>query len=114
MKWTNKGHEIEKADIFFSDSFFKKIYIFGAGKIGRDVGKCLEVFGLLGGYIDNNIERQGTNYLGKPVLSLDDYLAFESEPAIVVACSKKNMLDITQQKGTSTELHCILDLTNYL
>ena len=22
------------------------------------------------------------------------------------------MLDITQQKGTSTELHCILDLTN--
>ena len=33
MKWMNKGHEIGKKDISFSNGFHEKIYVFGAGKI---------------------------------------------------------------------------------
>lgn len=97
MKWTNKGHEIEKTDISFSNGFHKKIYIFGAGKIGRTTGLTLTALGLLGGYIDNDRERQGTDFLDKPIISLEEYLRFEDEPAIVVACAEKHALEIEKQ-----------------
>ena len=97
MKWTNKGHEIEKTDISFSNGFHKKIYIFGAGKIGRMTGLSLAALGLLGGYIDNNRERQGTDFLDKPIISLEEYLSFEDEPTIVVACAEKHVLEIEKQ-----------------
>ena len=97
MKWTNKGHEIEKADISFSNGFHKKVYIFGAGKIGRTTGLTLTALGLLGGYIDNDRERQGTVFLDRPVISLEEYLRFEDEPAIVVACAEKHALEIEKQ-----------------
>ena len=97
MKWTNKGHEIEKKDISFSNGFYKKIYVFGAGQIGRVIGLSLAALGLLGGYIDNNRKRQGTEFLNKPVISLEDYLSSEDEPAIVVACAEKYALEIEQQ-----------------
>ena len=97
MKWTNKGHEIEKADISFSNGFHKKVYIFGAGKIGRTTGLTLTALGLLGGYIDNDRERQGTVFLDRLVISLEEYLRFEDEPAIVVACAEKHALEIEKQ-----------------
>lgn len=97
MKWMNKGHEIEKKDISFSNGFHEKIYVFGAGKIGRVTGLSLAAFGLLGGYIDNNRKRQGTELLNKPIISLKDYLSREDEPAIVVACTEKYALEIEQQ-----------------
>ena len=97
MKWTNKGHEIEKADISFSNGFHKKVYIFGAGKIGRTTGLTLTALGLLGGYIDNDRERQGIVFLDRPVISLEEYLRFEDEPAIVVACAEKHALEIEKQ-----------------
>lgn len=97
MKWMNKGHEIEKKDISFSNGFHEKIYVFGAGKIGKVTGLSLAAFGLLGGYIDNNRNRQGTELLNKPIVSLEDYLSREDEPAIVVACAEKYALEIEQQ-----------------
>ena len=97
MKWMNKGHEIGKKDISFSNGFHEKIYVFGAGKIGKVTGLSLAAFGLLGGYIDNNRTRQGTEFLNKPIVSLEDYLSQEDEPAIVVACAKKHELEIEQQ-----------------
>lgn len=93
----NKGHEIGKKDISFSNGFHEKIYVFGAGKIGKVTGLSLAAFGLLGGYIDNNRTRQGTEFLNKPIVSLEDYLSQEDEPAIVVACAKKHELEIEQQ-----------------
>lgn len=97
MKWMNKGHEIGKKDISFSNGFHEKIYVFGAGKIGKVTGLSLAALGLLGGYIDNNRTRQGTELLNKPIISLEDYLSREDEPAIVVACAEKYALEIEQQ-----------------
>ncbi len=97
MKWMNKGHEIGKKDISFSNGFHEKIYVFGAGKIGKVIGLSLAALGLLGGYIDNNRTRQGTELLNKPIISLEDYLSREDEPAIVVACAEKYALEIEQQ-----------------
>lgn len=93
----NKGHEIGKKDISFSNGFHEKIYVFGAGKIGKVIGLSLAALGLLGGYIDNNRTRQGTELLNKPIISLEDYLSREDEPAIVVACAEKYALEIEQQ-----------------
>ncbi len=97
MKWMNKGHEIGKKDISFSNGFHKKIYVFGAGQIGEVIGLSLAALGLLGGYIDNNRRLQGTEFLNKPIISLEDYLSSEDDPAIVVACAKKHELEIEQQ-----------------
>lgn len=97
MKWMNKGHEIGKKDISFSNGFHKKIYVFGAGQIGEVTGLSLAALGLLGGYIDNNRMLQGTEFLNKPIISLEDYLSSEDDPAIVVACAKKHELEIEQQ-----------------
>lgn len=97
MKWVNKGHELEKLAVTIPKRFCEKVYIFGAGKLGRSTGLCLDEFGLLGGFIDNNSKRQGSSCLEKPIISLEEYLYFADEPTIVIAASQKNMAEIEQQ-----------------
>lgn len=97
MKWINKGHELDKLVNTIPNSFHEEVYIFGAGEIGKATGLCLAEFGLLGGFIDNDCKRQGSTFMEKPIISLEAYLSFVSEPAIVIAASKKNMSEIEQQ-----------------
>lgn len=97
MKWVNKGHELDKSSATIPKSFREKVYIFGAGELGKSTGLCLAEFGLLGGYIDNDCKRQRNTYLDKPIISLKDYLSVVDEPAIVIAASRKNIPEIEQQ-----------------
>lgn len=97
MKWINKGHELDKLAATIPHRYCGKVYIFGAGILGKSMGICLTEFGLLGGFIDNNSERQGKSYLDKPIMSLEKYLSLEGEPAIVIVASKKNTSEIEQQ-----------------
>lgn len=97
MKWINKCHEFDEIASSLSDIFYHKIFIFGAGKLGEIMGKCLNSFGLLGGYIDNDLERYDTLYLDKPILSLNEYLCREKEIAIVIAMSDKNTINVMRQ-----------------
>lgn len=105
MKWINKGHELEKTFSSIPRSFQKKVYLFGAGELGRVTGNCLDAFGLLGGYIDNNSKRQGTTYMDKSVISLEEYLSYEDDPAIVITASKKNTAEIEHQLTAKKLLH---------
>lgn len=97
MKWMNKGHEFDKIAMRIPDVFRKKIFVFGAGQLGKTMGLCLNAFGLLGGYIDNDVRRYGTLYLDKPILSLNEYLNIEKNIAIVIAVSNNISASIVQQ-----------------
>lgn len=52
-----------------------KVYIWGTGKHARDVIECVvREFNEIGGFIDNNPEKQGTNFLGYTVYSYKECL----------------------------------------
>lgn len=97
MKWINKRHEFDEVASIIPEAFHKKIYVFGAGEYGKIMGVCLEAFGLLGGYIDNDVKRQGTEYLNKAIVSLENYLNEEKNIAIVIAMSVQNSRDVVNQ-----------------
>lgn len=64
----------------------KQIVIFGAGDFGK---KALNYFDYskVYGFVDNNPEKQGASYLGKPVFSLEKYINEFSHLELVVAMS---------------------------
>ena len=51
----------------------KQIYIFGSGKIGKGYVSKLEGYEVVA-FIDNDINKQGKECLGYPVISLDEFI----------------------------------------
>ena len=84
MKWTCKGHEMDEFAQSLKEKFHKSIYIFGAGQVGKNTGKSVKELGLLGGFIDNNVEQQGNVLLGCIIMSLEEYMFKISDAAIVI------------------------------
>ena len=105
MKWTNRGHEFDEFSASIKDEFHRNIYIFGAGQIGENTGRCIRAFGILGGFIDNNKERQGQRLLGHTIMSLDKYISENSHIAIVIGVSKKYSLEIAKQLEKENLIH---------
>lgn len=97
MKWINKTHEFDKLAMSIPDSFRNEIYVFGAGQLGMVMGQCLKVFGLLGGYIDNDVTRHGKLCLEKQIWSLEKYLNTGKHIAIVIAVSVEATDNIVKQ-----------------
>lgn len=107
MKWKNKGHEFDEFINKIPETFHKRVYIFGAGKLGENIGMCLNSLGLLEGYIDNDTERYGKLLLDKPIVSLEEYLSNNTERAIVVAVSKNNLPMVESQLLNKNLIHGI-------
>lgn len=105
MKWKNKGHEFDEFVKKISPMYCQRIYVFGAGELGLETGKSIDAFGLLGGYIDNDENKQGKQILGKRIVSLKDYVQNNGEKAIVVAASSKNVKVITKQLEENNFVH---------
>lgn len=97
MKWRRKRHEFDDYVTKIPQEFHEKVFVFGAGQLGKTMGICLNAFGLLGGYIDNNATLQGTSLFNRSILSLEEYLEKNSKIAIVIAASKKYSSEIEQQ-----------------
>lgn len=97
MKWINKTHELDKLAMDIPDTFHNEIYVFGAGQLGVVMGQCLKVFGLLGGYIDNEVTKHGKLCLEKPIWSLEKFLNTGKKIAIVIAVSDKFTENIVKQ-----------------
>ena len=97
MKWRRKRHEFDDYVTKIPQGFHERVFVFGAGQLGKTMGICLNAFGLLGGYIDNNAILHGTFLIGKPILSLKEYLEKNSKVAIVIATSKKYSGEIGKQ-----------------
>lgn len=98
MQWKNKTHELDKkAEVLLDNpDKFKHIYIFGAGKIGSQIMITMQKYNILEGFIDNDIVKQNNGFDGYKVYSLEEYLKIRNG-VIVVAVSKKNMTDVTEQ-----------------
>lgn len=107
MKWKNKGHEFDDFAETIQEVFHKKIYIFGAGELGKNTGRCVTTFGLLGGFIDNDVKRQGSILLDKPIVSLNQYILNNEDKGIVIAVSKKYSEEIAQQLEKNNLKHGI-------
>ena len=100
MKWKNKGHEFDADAKRVIQSFKEhneKIYLFGAGKIGYDIGLAMERYHVLGGFIDNNLEKQKRNLLDKQVLSVEQYLKEQNKGWIVVSVAGNIGTEIENQ-----------------
>lgn len=99
MKWINKGHEFDEMAREYHDKFGGRcFYAFGAGIIGARYAETFKYFGLLKGFIDNNCEKQGTNYCEMPVISLEDWEQCHRDNTFLVACvDKKNYEQIRSQ-----------------
>ncbi len=85
MKWKNRGHEY--------DNMYQRIrgkrtfYLFGAGDYGN---QFLHIFGKeiqVGGYIDNDLSKQGTEIHGKHCFSLEE-IELKPEEGIIVTMSQ--------------------------
>lgn len=87
MKWQNQGHEFDKEAkrILSFPKIKEKCYIFGAGMLGKELMITLLAYNYLVVFIDNNIEKQGTQVEGIDVISLDGYLQKRDAPIIIAA-----------------------------
>ncbi len=99
MKWKNKAHELDlMADkILEKKDKLKHIYIFGVGQMGFRCMLTLKKYGMLEGFIDNDIHKQQEGYMGYKVYSLEEYLKTQKNGIIVTAVGRKNISVIAQQ-----------------
>lgn len=99
MKWEKRGRELdEKAEEILNNTAIKKgIYIWGAGFLGEQLGKVLDFYGCLKGYIDNDVHKQNTRYCGYLVKAIDEYIRLQNRGVIVLAVSEKNKEEIIFQ-----------------
>lgn len=100
MKWKNKRHEfdelVERKLRIYNSGW--GIYLFGAGKVGERVYERLSKFPLsIKGFIDNNIDKQGTECCGRPVISLKQYWRERENSIIVITVASKNETDILRE-----------------
>ena len=110
MKWKNKGHEFDH--IGKKMGKHKKIYIYGCGEWGTELYERLQFADCVEGFIDNNVERQKEGYMGKPVESIQRFLANKREDVIVVIAIKEDAFLTPQLLQTGYQLG--IDLFDYL
>lgn len=93
MKWNNKGNE--NISSYKEHDFKSGFYVFGAGDIGRGLYITLSKYKLFKGFIDNNVEKQKSGYMGQRVYSYDD--CKETLDNIIVAANFENEEIISEQ-----------------
>ncbi len=99
MKLDCANDELKNKKTFFEKNAerYKKIYVFGAGIIGEELYHTFKAYNILGGYVDNSLEKQKCGYLNHKVYSLEEYLLMGSEHLLIVAVSNKNKQIIVKQ-----------------
>ena len=99
MKWSNKGHEFD--NVYINIKKKRAFYLFGAGADGKMVyniikSKYADEIQLLG-FIDNNQEKQGIEYCGLKVYSLEQAKLKENNAGVIVGISASVTGDIEKQ-----------------
>lgn len=95
MKWVNKGEELKVYQLQQPES--EKIYVFGAGDIGRGLYVTLSHFQMFAGFIDNNVQKQNNGFCGQPVYSYQWFQENGNGGTIVVAANEANEAEISRQ-----------------
>lgn len=98
MKWKNKGHEFDMMaeKLLENQEKYRHICIFGAGLTGANLVALMQSYGILEGFIDNDVQKQRNGYKGFPVYTLEEYRK-RSGGFIIIAASDQNIPDITKQ-----------------
>ena len=98
MQWKNKSHELDimAAKLLKKQGKYRHIYLFGAGRKGSQLMTALSVYGILEGFIDNDINKQQEGYKGYKVYSFDEYLK-KQNGIIVIAVSVNIISNIVRQ-----------------
>lgn len=98
MKWTNRRHEIDHyaEELVTNLRSKKKYYVFGAGKLGKELLLLFRAYEQEVVFIDNSEEKQRKGVDGGDVVSLECYLQ-KKDGMIIVAASKKNTPIIVEQ-----------------
>ena len=81
MKWNNKGHEYDK--VFEEIQAKKEFYLFGAGDYGNQFFRLFQNEITIKGYIDNNIQKQGTKINELECIALNDMILSDGVGIIV-------------------------------
>ena len=66
----------------------KKIYVFGAGLLGKELVPSLEKYGCFASYIDNDFRKQADGVDGRIVISLEQYIKNGSDGLIAIRKSE--------------------------
>lgn len=100
MKWSDKGHELDKYGEEVVRLFRNKeerIFIFGAGLLGEEYRPLFVKLGCFTGYIDNDRKKQETGVNNAFVMSFDEYLNRGQNGIIIIAADEKNIPAIESQ-----------------
>lgn len=91
MKWTNKGNEHYIYEECINDlKNGADIYLYGAGRIGKQVGKILDRYNLLSGFIDNNSNNE--KLLGQKIVSSDNFFKNTRKYIIFITVTKTDFV----------------------
>ena len=74
----------------------KKIYIFGAGSLGKYVYELMKEDGIFG-FIDNSEEKQKQGFMGKKVFALNEVLEKKEEIFVIIAVAERHYREVYQQ-----------------
>jgi len=84
MKWTNKGHQFDTYGEIYKKR--NRIFIYGAGEIGKFVCESIKFLNCVDGFIDTNVEKQKSSYCGLPVFHPSAILnSYDEKHLIIIA-----------------------------
>lgn len=99
MRWSHKGTQLDDRAGMLVKQFKERnaVVVFGAGKIGTELGRILRAYNIFAGFMDNDIRKQEKEIDNSVVFSLDDYRNNKMKQWIVIAASDDNCKDMRSQ-----------------
>lgn len=94
MQWKNKGHEY---DLFWREiKDIQKVYLFGAGLVGKSVFELLQNLLYVKSFVDNDANKQGTIFEGKRVISVNN-IKMDKNTAVLICVSPESVDTVIKQ-----------------
>lgn len=112
FKMNNKDFE-EKVESFEKKIVNKKIYIFGAGSLGKYVYELIKEDGI-SGFIDNSDEKQKQGFLDKKVFALNEVLEKKEEIFVIIAVAERHYREVYQQLSKEVEKELLMNYTVFI
>ena len=112
FKMNNKDFE-EKVESLEKKIVNKKIYIFGAGSLGKYVYELIKEDGI-SGFIDNSDEKQKQGFLDKKVFALNEVLEKKEEIFVIIAVAERHYREVYQQLSKEVEKELLMNYTVFI
>lgn len=103
----------EKLEGFEKQICNKKIYVFGAGGLGKYVYSLLKEDGIAG-FIDNSKEKQKQGIDGKKVFALQEVLEKKEDIFVIIAVAERHYREVYQQLIKELEKEVIMNYTVFI